>query len=653
MLGKLLKGRYQVIDTLSAGGFCQTYLAKDISIAGNPPCVVKQLKPASKFDNYLPTLGELLDREAEALKKLGTYDRVPQLLAHFEEEKEFYLVQELIVGHPLTEELHPGEHWHETQVIELLGEILSILEYVHAQGLIHRDIKPSNLIRRQEDNKLVLIDFGAVKQAWTQVITTAGKTSTNYAFGVAATIAIGTPGYTPPEQERGIPRPNSDIYALGAIAIGALTGLDPTQIPEDRETGEMLWRQHAQVSDRLATIIDKMVRYHFKERYQSATEVLQALQGSLPPSPPLQVPAPAKTNKKDFPIVPFVGVGLALSLIFGGYYLFKSPLQPASESNQSNLFKNPGNINNITLAKTLKSHSQPVWATAISANGQVLASGSQDNTIKVWNALTGQLQRTLLGHKDTVRSLAMSADGGTLASGSGDTTIKLWDLPTGKLIGTFSGHSSPVWSVAIAPDGKTLISASEDGSINIWNLSTGSSKTIESAHNSRIFSIALSPDNQTFATGSKDKTIKLWQLPTGKLLRTINGHTNAVRTLAYSPDGKQLASGSWDTTIKLWNPQTGERLQTLEGHRDRVVALVFSHNGQQLASAGLEPTIKLWDAKSGKLMHKFAAHSDWVLSLAAIPGSNNLISSSKDRTIKIWQRDRTFSRTRQALNEAN
>jgi WD40 repeat protein len=635
MLGKLLRGRYQIIDTLSSGGFCQTYLAKDISVADSPTCVIKQLKIVPSFTNHLPTLDRLLEREAEALKKLGSYDRVPQLLAHFEEDKEFYLVQELIVGHPLTEELHQGVRWSESQVTELLQEVLEILEYIHRQGLIHRDIKPSNLIRRAQDNKLVLIDFGAVKQAWTQVITSGGKTSTNYAFGVAATIAIGTVGYTPPEQERGSPRPNSDIYALGAIAIQALTGLDPTQILEDHNTGEMLWQDHAQVSDRLATIINNMVRYHFKDRYQSATEVISALQ--VPPPPvPIQVPPQVKTKPKNLQLFTVLAVGLATTLAIGGYYLFKSPPTPAP-SKQYNLFKTTGEGKNLTLAKILN-HSQPVWATAISANGQVLASGSQDRTIKVWNAATGQLQRTLTGHKDTVRSLAMSADGRILASGSGDTKIKLWNLPQGKLISTFSGHSSPVWSVAIAPDGKILISASEDGSINIWNLRTGAVKTIESAHSNRIFSIALSPDKQTFATGSLDKTIKLWNLSTGKLIRTIDKHTDAVRTVAYSPDGTQFASGSWDKTIYIWNPNTGKLLQTLTGHSDRIVTVVFSNDGQQLASSGIEPTIKLWDIKSGKLRHELSGHSDWVLALATDSSSNNLISSSKDRTIKIWQR---------------
>lgn len=647
MLGKLLQGRYQIIGILSAGGFCHTYLAKDIAVADSPTCVVKQLKPPSQSANSLPSLGELMDREAEALKKLGNYDRVPQLLAHFEEKAEFYIVQELIEGYPLTEELKPGQLWSEHQVIYFLAEVLSILEYIHSHGLIHRDLKPSNLIRRRHDNKLVLIDFGAVKQAWTQVITQGGKTSTNFAFGVAATIAIGTPGYTPPEQERGIPRPNSDIYALGTIALQALTGLDPTQLLEDHHTGEILWQDRRQVSPRLAAIISKMVRYHFKERYQSATEVKQDLQRLLNPDAPQLAKTPANTvveTKQDrfkqpqLVVIALVAVIVALGAIASGYYLLR-PNAPVSEQKQYSLFKTNKNnaFTKVWLVKTISAHSQPVWSTALSANGQILASGSQDNTIKVWALNSGQILYTLLGHQDTVRSLAISADGRILASGSGDSTIKLWNLQTGKLFGTLSGHSSPVWSVAIARDGQTLVSACEDGTINIWNIRTGALKTIESGHSSRIFSVALSPDEQSLATGSKDKTIKIWQLSTGKLLRTINGHSNAVRDVVFSPDGQLLASASWDKTIKIWHLQTGKQLQTLTGHSDRVVSIAFNADGQNLASAGIDKTIKLWDVQTGKILQNLPAHSDWVLSLASDRG-HTLVSSSKDNTIKIWQR---------------
>jgi serine/threonine protein kinase len=226
----------------------------------------------------LPTLKQLFNREVAALKKLGNYPQVPQLLAHFEENQEFYLVQEFIAGSPLSDELKPGQQWSESQVIDLLQEVLGILSLIHSYGLIHRDVKPNNLIRRQKDRRLVLIDFGSVKQAWMQVVTVQGKTSASYAIGIPATLAIGTSGYMPTEQGRGRPRPNSDIYALGIIGIQALTGLSPTELLEDFNTAEVIWQHKAQVSADLASVLNKMVCYDFKDRYQSATEVLQALQ---------------------------------------------------------------------------------------------------------------------------------------------------------------------------------------------------------------------------------------------------------------------------------------------------------------------------------------------------------------------------------------
>lgn len=313
MLGKLLQGRYQVFQVLSGGGFCQTYLAQDTYRPGYPTCVVKHLKPVSNHPESLQTLRGLFTRETEALKRLGDYDKVPQLLAHFEENQDFYLVQEFIEGHPLSAELLPGSSWTESQVVQLLQEVLSILVFVHCHGLIHRDIKPSNLIRRQQDGRLVLIDFGAVKQVWTQVVTELGQTNATFAIGIPATIVIGTPGYMPTEQGRGRPRPNSDIYALGMIGIQALTGRFSTQLLEDSNTGEVIWQHHANVSDGLACVLNQMVRYHFKDRYQSAIEVLQALQPLAnlhPPLPQQQANSRHPSTRHEAPPQPSVTVTL-------------------------------------------------------------------------------------------------------------------------------------------------------------------------------------------------------------------------------------------------------------------------------------------------------------------------------------------------------
>lgn len=278
MIGKLLDHRYKVIRVLATGGFGETYIAQDTKRPGNPVCVVKHLKPANSEAKMFDTAKRLFQSEAETLEKLGNHNQIPRLLAYFDENQEFYLVQEFIEGHPLSEELHPNQRWNESQVTGLLLEVLDILKFVHGQGVIHRDIKPDNIIRRASDNKLVLVDFGAVKQlrvstgyaSQTQMFTAAGHHS--------ATVAIGTPGYMPTEQGQGKPRPNSDMYALGIIAIEALTGVAPMDLQEDPHTGEILWQHLVPISNALEAVLSKMVRYHFKDRFQSASEALQALQ---------------------------------------------------------------------------------------------------------------------------------------------------------------------------------------------------------------------------------------------------------------------------------------------------------------------------------------------------------------------------------------
>ncbi|MBN3898433.1 MAG: serine/threonine protein kinase [Nostoc sp. NOS(2021)] len=269
MLGQLLDGRYQVLQILGGGGFGQTYIAQDTHRPGFPKCVVKHLKPVTRSPEFLETARRLFTSEAETLEQLGTHDQIPRLLAYFEDNQEFFLVQEFIEGHTLKAELFPNKPWTEEKVIELLQQVLGILQFIHSHNVIHRDIKPDNIIRRQQDGKLVLIDFGAVKQVQTQLLTIAGHTG--------ATIIIGTPGYMSTEQGQGKPRPNSDIYSLGIICIQSLTGLHPINFEEDPDTGEISWQHQANVSSELASVLSKMVLHHFKQRYQSAAEVLQVL----------------------------------------------------------------------------------------------------------------------------------------------------------------------------------------------------------------------------------------------------------------------------------------------------------------------------------------------------------------------------------------
>lgn len=269
MIGQLLAGHYKVLEVLGEGGFGQTYIVEDIHLPGKPRCVLKHLKTTSTDPEILHTARKLFQKEAETLQQLGNHDQIPRLLAYFEEKQEFYLVQEFVQGHTLSRELFPGKKWNESQIVEMLLEVLGILEFVHSHGVIHRDIKPDNLIRRACDRKLVLIDFGAIKQLRSQ--TAVGMAGQNI------TLVIGTRGYMPSEQTRRLPRPSSDIYALGMMGIQALTGVFPLELQDDPNTGEILWQHLTSVSPNLAAVLTKMTHYHFKDRYQTATEVMQAL----------------------------------------------------------------------------------------------------------------------------------------------------------------------------------------------------------------------------------------------------------------------------------------------------------------------------------------------------------------------------------------
>ncbi|MEL7038629.1 MAG: protein kinase [Cyanobacteria bacterium J06592_8] len=265
MLGKKLRGRYEIIRPLGSGGFGKTYLARDRDLPGNPDCVVKQFQPQSNQPEVLKRSQQLFQREAEILYQLGDHDQIPRLFAHFEQEEEFYVILEYIKGHDLTLELQPGKQMTDLEVISLLQDVLSVLEFVHQKQMIHRDIKPSNLIRRQKDNKLVLIDFGAVKQAAIY-------------SNIPATV-IGTPGYMSPEQARGKPQFSSDLYALGVIGIQALTGVSPHQFSESSQTGNLLWRDRltTAVHPTLISILEKMVDSDVRQRYQTATSILNDL----------------------------------------------------------------------------------------------------------------------------------------------------------------------------------------------------------------------------------------------------------------------------------------------------------------------------------------------------------------------------------------
>ncbi|MEB3829894.1 protein kinase domain-containing protein [Phormidium sp. CCY1219] len=284
MTSALLNNRYRILKELGSGGFGQTFLAEDTQMPSKRRCVIKQLKPVTGNPQIYQVVQERFAREAAILEQVGEeHPQIPKLFAYFELEGQFYLVQELIEGVTLTKKVQTGGPLSEGEVRSLLAGLLPVLEYLHGLRLVHRDIKPDNIILRSpppgrprgsEVEKPVLIDFGAVKETMATVVSSSG--------GTTPSIAIGTPGFMPPEQAAGRPLYSSDLYSLAVTAVYLLTGKLPQELEADPATGEIIWRQHApSVSPGLAGMLDKAMRFNPRSRYSTAREMLDALQPAV------------------------------------------------------------------------------------------------------------------------------------------------------------------------------------------------------------------------------------------------------------------------------------------------------------------------------------------------------------------------------------
>ena len=613
-LGTRLKnGEYQIGKVLGKpGGFGITYLGWNVQLetkvaikeylplqiagrgAGTVAVSVHAEENSEVFEYGLKSFLE----EARTLAQLR-HESIVRVQNFFRENGTAYMVMEYLEGQSLEEYLAKIGRVTAPDAVALFLPVLNGLSYMHQKNILHRDIKPAN-IYLTEEGKAILLDFGAARQA----VQEKSQSMT----------AIVTPGYAPWEQyhRKGKQGPWTDVYACAATLYRMVTGQNPP------EGAERILEDDIVPVDRLVPGIDATIAAEImtglavkmEERPQTAKKYLDLLTGErqvrkAEPEPAKQVAAPVQAMpeaavpknpekainapedafgavdapqkpKKKPGIIVWAALVAAVVILVGYYGLFDQ-----------------------RATKVLSGHTRSAQSVSFSPDGRTLASGSFDNTIRLWDVVSGKELQQLSGHTGSVQAVSFSPDGRTLASGSSDKTIRLWEVSSGKELRQMLGFGF-VRSVAFSPNGRTLTIGSSDNTIRLWEVSSGKELRQLTGHTNSVWSVAFSPDGRTLASGSDDKTIRLWEVASGKELQQLSGHTGSVQAVSFSPDGRTLASGSLDKTIRLWNVVSGKELSKLAGHTSSVWSVAFSPDGRTLARGSDDNQIRLWDVSDSK-----------------------------------------------------
>ena len=610
---QLFVRRYRIVSQVGTGGFGAVYKAVD-TLQSNRLVAVKEIGLSGLTSQQIIEATDAFNREVILLSDLK-HPHIPRIYSQFTDPEHWYVVMDFIEGETLEEYRvkSPGACLPLMQVLDLGIQLCTVLDYLHNHQppIVFRDVKPANIMLTP-GGKLYLIDFGVARYF------KPGKAKD--------TIALGSPGFAAPEQYgKAQTTPQSDIFSLGATLYQLLTGIDPSvtpfrfvslhvldkNIPIELDTLVMQMLE-LDVNQRPATMASVKQELQRIAAQQNVDKIGVSQPGGLHGKP--------VSHAHPDSSVSFSLQGVTLYIYRGHSGRVRavewSPngLQIASAGEDYSV--QVWDAMSGTNAFTYHNHAAAVSGVAWSPDGQRIASASEDQTVQVWDAAKGpQWFRALAlragfkyivyeSHASAIQTVAWSRDGRNIASGGNDNTVRVWDAGTIDTIAIYRGHTDVVEAVAWLPDSLHVASTSIDHTVRVWDINTMSANFTYRRSSSVVHALACSPDSKYIALASSDRTVQIWDIAANREAFTYRGHSGSVRAVAWSPDGRYIASAGDDQTVQVWDAryrkQKGssqkQTVFTYNSHDGSIRTVAWSPDGQHLASAGEDGNVHVWQA---------------------------------------------------------